>query len=206
MEWGWRDRGWGWGGADSSTSSRAHSLISLMCGINIILSDIPELLVLRVATAMIQKCQTGWEHPSNSTHHHHRALHCRYQAWRSPRCYSCFFFFFIIPLQQSLQLFTAWLSNRFFFSMSLHCKLAGETPTSITAQWWIRNRGREYQPYHILSTPAGGSVCRWEEMGSLHPIWGEVTQSLHVGYPVTPAVMTSRLQVVQLSCVSDGTP
>lgn len=37
----------------------------------------------------------------------------------------------------------------------------------------------------ISYPPAGGSVCRWEEMGSLHPIWGEVTQSLHVGYPVT---------------------
>lgn len=37
-----------------------------MCGINIILSDIPELLVLRVARAMIQKCQTGRQHQSNS--------------------------------------------------------------------------------------------------------------------------------------------
>lgn len=50
----------------SSTLSRTDSLISLMCGINIILSDIPELLVVCVARAMIQNCQAEGTHQSNS--------------------------------------------------------------------------------------------------------------------------------------------
>lgn len=52
-----------------------------MCGINIILSDIPELLVLRVARAMIQECQTGRQHQSTSAQHHHRQLHAWAASW-----------------------------------------------------------------------------------------------------------------------------
>lgn len=56
------------GKAGFSALSCTDSLISLMCGINIILSDIPELLVVCVARAMIQNCQTGGMHQSNSAH------------------------------------------------------------------------------------------------------------------------------------------
>lgn len=45
-----------------------------MCGINIILSDIPELLVLCEARAMIQNCQTERMHQSNSKHNHLNCL------------------------------------------------------------------------------------------------------------------------------------
>lgn len=46
--------------------SGTDSLISLMCRINIILSDIPELLEVCVAVAMIQSCQGERTHQSNS--------------------------------------------------------------------------------------------------------------------------------------------
>lgn len=39
-----------------------------MCGINIILSDIPELLVVCVAGPMIQTCQEDGTHQSNIRH------------------------------------------------------------------------------------------------------------------------------------------
>lgn len=200
-----------------------------MCGINIILSDIPELLVLRVARAMIQNCQTGGRHQSNSAHHHlhlpssHGMLHGKYEAGFPPffalssrRC-SCSFY---SSLNKGNS-FVIWLSHFFHASHNKLCFTSRvhlikrqsfkilfnnrPPPSSIPAQWWIRNWGWEYQRYHILSPRRWFSLSMGGN-GIFTPNlrWSDSEFTCRISRD--PGVMTSRLQVVQLSCVSDGTP